>query len=211
MERLSRGIELILLQKVQLMNDICQNLLEHNYDYEQVYQLLFLYNYNPELFFELTAKIDSSYSVSQLEQLIKCITHNIPYKILLSKDLSVEIMIEIRRYLEDSFEYSQQQEYLYLARKMIDNDWSPNLIYEFRRIFKSGLDYSYQQILKIFDIADNTKHWVVIACLYNVAFKYKDIEKALSAFNTPKIFHLISRWTENNDKEALIKLMEEKI
>lgn len=193
------------------MNDIFQNLLEHKYDYEQVYQLLFLYNYNHGLFFELTAKIDSTYSVAQLEQLIKCITHNIPYEILLSKDLSVEIMIEIRRYLEDTFEYNQQQEYLYLAMKMIDNGWSHSLIYEFRRIFKSNLSYTYQQILKIFDIADNTKHWVVIACLYNLAFKYNDIDKALAAFDTPQIVHLIYRWMRNNDKEALIKLMEIKI
>lgn len=191
------------------MDKLYNELLCRNFSYEQIYQLIFLFNYDENSFSNLMKSIDCSYSVSLLEQIIKCITHNIPYDLFLDKKTDINSVIEIRRYLEDSLEkdLEHKEDYIYLAKTMISNKWEPSLIYEFRRFFKCSMSFSYHQIKKIYDLANTNKHWVIMACLYDMIYKYNDFDKAFSYFKSQPFLALMEKWKQG-DKKSLLQLME---
>ena len=74
----------------------------------QIYQLIFLYmdckeKEREKLFYDFLEEIDPSYDDKSLEQIIKCIAHNIPYEFFIGNGyIGPENMNEMRRFLEDT-------------------------------------------------------------------------------------------------------------
>lgn len=154
-----------------------------NYKKKQIWQLLFLFDYlnsvGKESDFETYLnELTTVYSHRQMEQIIKCITHNTPYKVLLHSDLSWKRMNELRRYLEDSLSNvikgsKSYNEYLHIAEKMICDDWDSHCIYELRRFVKGKHILSSTELLQLYDFISNNKivYWQILSFLYNV-FEY---------------------------------------
>lgn len=128
------------------LRKLYNNLLAEDYWPVKIYQLLFLYRFlkekgKEEQFFDFLGKIDSGYKTEQLEQLIKCITHDIPYELFIEDQyVSAAKINEMRRYLEDSRELYGETEawkrsYL-LAKQILSKYWSPDMIYQLRRFIK---------------------------------------------------------------------------
>ena len=100
------------------LKELYDKLLEEDYWPIKIYQLLFLYRFLEERgkegqFFNFLSKIDSGYETEQLEQLIKCMTHDIPYELFIEDQyVSAAQINEMRRYLEDSQElYGETKEW----------------------------------------------------------------------------------------------------
>lgn len=154
-----------------------------NYKKKQIWQLLFLFDYlkriGKEGEFEIYLnELTTYYSYRQMEQIIKCITHNTPYDILLNTSLSWKRMNELRRYLEDSLSpvikgSKSYNEYLQIARQMVCDDWDSHCIYELRRFVKGKHILSSVELLRLYNFVSQNKivYWQILSFLYNV-FEY---------------------------------------
>lgn len=154
-----------------------------NYKKKQIWQLLFLFDYLKRIgkegeFETYLNELTTYYSYRQMEQIIKCITHNTPYDILLNTSLSWKRMNELRRYLEDSLSpvikgSKSYNEYLQIARQMVCDDWDSHCIYELRRFVKGKHILSSVELLRLYNFVSQNKivYWQILSFLYNV-FEY---------------------------------------
>lgn len=190
------------------MKNVCENLKNIGYTTEQVYQLLFLYSFSVDAYAKLIKEISPDISVEMLEQIIKCITHKTPYELFLKTRISVEAVIEIRRFLEDCLIKfpSEMCKCVILAKLMIENAWRPTVIYEFRRFLKCRLSFNSTQIAKLFDAVNTYQHWVVVACMYDIVCVTQDIESAFVFLECANIKAWLETWKAGNG-DALVNLM----
>lgn len=154
-----------------------------NYKRSQIWQLLFLFDYLKNIakeneFDNYLNELTTVYSCRQMEQIIKCITHNTPYDVLLNTSLSWKRMNELRRYLEDSLsnvikDSKCYNEYLQIARRMVFDDWNSHCIYELRRFVKGKQILSSAELLQLYNFVSQNKivYWQILSFLYNV-FEY---------------------------------------
>ncbi len=140
----------------------------------KIEQLLFLYRYSDkETYTKFLTQVENKYCAKQLEQLIKCITHNTPYALLLNPKYSVFIMNEIRRYLEDTLHengiHTTSDTYYYkLGEEMLKHEWDECMIYQLRRFVKGKKIASLKTIEQITKIVFQykIKDWMILNILY---------------------------------------------
>lgn len=136
-------------------------------DEESVFHFLFLYSYMQEngRIHEFRTVLSDCCGMTSwcIQEVVKCVTHNMPYKPLIGA--TAECMTEIRRYMEDTGD-----SYLPIAEKLAAAIKHKNVLYEFRRFNKCDNPISLEQDEKLFDwVARNAgDNWMVIASMYEV-------------------------------------------
>lgn len=151
-----------------------------NFNIEQIEQLIFLYSFFSKKnqifrYEQFIGEISNKYSARYLEQLIKCITHDTPYQLFLNKNLSISVINELRRYLEDSINGNELNDdnnklFYIIAEVMIKKKWSSNLIYQFRRFIKCNKPISAVEAKELLDFINNNKlyDWGILNILYDL-------------------------------------------
>lgn len=190
---------------------VFKNLLERGYSQVQAYQLLFLYNFykekqRDEEFNEFLNLINTNYEAETLEQIIKCIVHNTPYRLFIGhEDLNIDVVSEIRRYLEGCKKFTseiERRKLYYIAKKIIDYDWNANVIYQFRRFLKLDC-ITCEEIEYLFELVMQNKieHWTILNSFYTIYTEYSFAE--LKRFvNSDAIKNLLIEYVKyKNSKE----------
>lgn len=176
------------------------------YKKDQIIQLLFLYNFllkrkEEKLYFNFLKEITPKYSATKLEQLIKCITHKTPYQVLLNSNIPVQVMNEIRRYLEDAIttNYKVNEKYISIAKEMIRKKYSSNLIYQFRRFIKCKKKISLNDAIYLFEFINkyNLTNWYFLANIHNLYLENENLTDILTKYKESK-----------NDQERTYLLIE---
>lgn len=147
------------------------------YSAEQLYHIAFLRGWlgrqkRDKDFDDYLDVLAVSYTPGQLEQIVKCITHDISFELLVYKDLDEPVMNEIRRYTEDvtekSLDFTEYQAYLELGRKLLDYTQDAHMVYQFRRFLKQGCSCDF--ITRVLDMClefeINNTDWPII-CFFN--------------------------------------------
>lgn len=201
---------------MQELKALYKKLREEDYWPVQIYQLLFLYMDCKEknrlnLFYEFLDRIDTSYDEKSLEQIIKCITHNIPYELFVGHGyVGPENMNEMRRFMEDTIgekesflpETEEEKRYYNLVQRMIKNYWYKSIIYQFRRFVKCSKKMDIDNLEKLYDYVEKYKirHWVIMSVIYNI---YMDcsLEDYYKFINSDEFINLIEEYRKNEDSD----------
>lgn len=149
---------------------------------DEALQLVFLetycLNHKPKFDFQSVASMfkEKNFNAKQMQQIIKCIVHDIPINWIDDTIPSDLQMNEIRRFLEDTNCYSEDNQFVNLARRFANADLEPDSIYEFRRIWKSKFKPTYDQAVRLFDFLTNNNmwHWMIVSSLETVYHKAND-------------------------------------
>lgn len=192
------------------LKELYDKLLEEDYWPIKIYQLLFLYRFLEERgkegqFFNFLSKIDSGYETEQLEQLIKCMTHDIPYELFIEDQyVSAAQINEMRRYLEDSQElYGETKEWerSYLsAKQILSKYWSPDMIYQLRRFIKCENPLKIEYLEKVYKFINENRihHWAIINRLYETYVK-KGRESLLKQMYDKEFMELIRNYHRDDE------------
>lgn len=155
-----------------------EQLIQARYEQAEIKQLLFLYGYTIKknclkTYIKFLGQIKHNFNYKQIEQLIKCITHNTPYTLLLNPNYSIFIMNEIRRFLEDTLhekgiQTKKEQQYYELGEKMLQYEWNEDMIYQFRRFVKGKKIASITILNMISDLLFQykIKDWIFLNIVY---------------------------------------------
>lgn len=126
------------------------------------------------------------------QEVIKCITHNLPFKKVLSVSFGADVMVEIRRYMEDTGCDNPDSPFLSIVDNIKYHFSDKNIIYEFRRFNKAEAPITYEQDCELLSwiIQKGIRiSWLAVAALYEVycsrgydemmkfAHKYDEIAK----------------------------------
>lgn len=168
-------------------------------DKEVLNQLLFLYVWlekrGKEWMFDIIVHeynlAFSSPDAEKYEQIIKCVTHNIPYRpLLVTSFVSPEQMIEVRRFMEDTNCDSEEKKnpFMFIAERLLLYIKDPHVIYEFRRFNKCEQPFSYDESLWLFLwITKNRTTWLAISAMYEVYTKKGFDEMVAFAYKYEKL------------------------
>lgn len=188
------------------------------YSIEQLYHIAFLRGWlgrqkRDEDFADYLAILDLKYTPGQLEQIVKCITHDISYELLLYKDIDEIVMNEIRRYTEDvtdkSMNLAEYVTYIDFGRKLLDYTQDAHMVYQFRRFLKQGCNCGFMtRVLDIclkFEIGDTD--WPMI-CFFNSQYS-KIGEKCLDDEIVKSVCNLYKLNKSNKDslEHILVKIL----
>lgn len=192
------------------LRNLYDRLIKEGYWPIQIYQLVFLYRFLRERgernrFFDFLNEIDSGYDTGCLEQLIKCITHDIPYELFIEGEyVRTETINEMRRYLEDSISLcrgtDKWEHYYLLAKKILASHWTPDMIYQFRRFLKCENPLKIEHLEKVYEFIDenNIRHWAIVNRLYETYVK-KGIEALICQMNNKAFMKLIKDYHKNEE------------
>lgn len=132
------------------------------YEEEQIEQLVFLWSFRkkyglPLSFEEYLSILTPCISAECMEQIIKCIVHNLEFEPLLVKPaLSALQMNELRRLIEDAVvpckDSAIRNKMLSLVSTIAQHNLEYRVIYEYRRIFKSDNSVDYECAKSLLDI-----------------------------------------------------------
>lgn len=165
-----------------------EKLIQAGYQQTEIEQLLFLYGYTIKTnclntYIQFLAQIKHNFNYKQIEQLIKCITHNTPYQLLLHAQYSVFVMNEVRRFLEDTLQEKgiqtkEEQQYYELGEKMLQYKWNEDMIYQFRRFVKGKKIASIKILNMISELLFQykIKDWIFLNIIYENFLK-KNLEE----------------------------------
>lgn len=136
------------------------------------------------------------YTPDELEQLVKCVVHYIPYDLLVYKKLTALQMNEMRRYTEDYYELSVNDSkldaYMHLGKKLLDYTTNEHMLYQFRRLLKYKVKINVMQDFLDLLVANvQPDDWFMACYLVEAYFKY-GISKSESMFNCMTQYRLIS-------------------
>lgn len=148
--------------------------LRKDYANDKVEQLVFLYYFlSDDEKFEKMVDEMRLMNADEIQQVIKCITHNLPYEPLLCGDIEEDQMNEIRRFMEDA-DVIKDSRYLEMAKRMAELSLNKNIIYEFRRFAKCIKPLTYEEYVRLFDFVcwDPCMSWLVLAGLYHIYIAY---------------------------------------
>lgn len=151
-------------------------LISEKYNVKQIEQLIFLYSFlnkknNLFNYWNFIKEINNKYSDKYLEQLIKCITHNTPYRLFMNKKISISTLNELRRYLEDSLKNNNEDDlFYYIAEVMIKYNWNSKMVYQFRRFIKCDKPINSIEAYNLLNFIINNKlyNWIILATLYDL-------------------------------------------
>lgn len=182
----------------------------------QIYQLIFLYmdckeKEREKLFYDFLEEIDPSYDDKSLEQIIKCIAHNIPYEFFIGNGyIGPENMNEMRRFLEDTIgkkesflpETEEEKRYYEIIKRMPKDYWYKDIIYQFRRFVKGKKKMHIDDLEKLYDyiVSNKIRHWVIISIMYNIYIDCS-LEDFYKFINSEKFLNLIKEFRKNEDSD----------
>lgn len=124
LEQIKRYVELPIIYQLKFLDKWCKN---NNCKYTVEEFTLDMLEYD--------------YEVNEMEQFIKLITHNMPYKFLLKFRLRAEQLNEIRRLMEDTIgerepKTSLDKAYFSIIENIASNNINSSIIYQLRRFIK---------------------------------------------------------------------------
>jgi len=157
-------------------------LLGKNMCSEQIEQVAFLYAYlkknNKESMFPfiLNDITDRGSTSEEIQEIVKCVTHGLPYSPLFGDgNTNKDMMIEIRRFMEDAGCTGNGSDFMFIAENLGRYFDDKNKIYEFRRFNKSSEPIGFEQDMQLFKWCTKVPGgvpWMVISAMYEAYEAY---------------------------------------